>query len=366
MTAPLDWVHKAAALLKDAARPLVLLGEGTRPSSSLTQLVHHLGAAVALSPGCDYPHPELESHCIGRYSFGRRELASDVVRAADVVLGANVDFSEFVSRGHRDFDGKTLVHVFERGREFLRGIRPTISARSVPEQAFAALMARLAEPPGRDRPPWFPRCGADTDIPETAPGTLHPRSVVRALRATMPSELTIAVDIGGFTAHVLSELELGEHQRLFCPIEREGIMGEAMLAALGLHDADLGRRVLVIVGDGGFSMVPPELQRAAEARAKITVLVWQNMGFQAVEEGLRQAYGEGHGLPSGVWTNPIPSFADIAAGWGAEGHVATSMDELEAALRRAFAAEGTVVVVAVVDPSVVSPMHDRFEHVRTA
>jgi thiamine pyrophosphate-dependent acetolactate synthase large subunit-like protein len=358
--------QRAAELLQSASRPLLFLGEGVSDSDRLLQLVQRLGAAVALSPGCDDPHPELVGHSIGRYSFGHSPAAARIVERADLVLGVNIDFSEFLSRGCRDFTDKTVIHVFERERDFLRGIRPALSIRSAPEPALRDLLQALqwwSEPP---RPLW---CNPRKDEPArdaAAPGTIHPREVVRVLQSELPAELTLAVDVGGFTAHVLSYLELERGHRLFCPIERAGVMGEAILAALGLHDAEPDRRVLVIVGDGGFAMVPPEIQRAAESRARLTLLVWQNLGFQAVEEGFRATWGADHGLPSGVWHGQPPDFAKIAEGWGAEAHVARCSDTLRSALRQAFAADGPVVVVANVDPTVVSPMHDRFDQVRSA
>jgi thiamine pyrophosphate-dependent acetolactate synthase large subunit-like protein len=357
------WVVTAARLLNASERLLVLLGEGTSPSESLSQLVQMMGAAVALSPGVEYSHPELEASCIGRYSFGRRAGAANVVEQADVVLGLNVDFSEFLSRGLHDFRGKPVIHLFDDPRKFLRGVRPAASARVALHAAIDELQAALCQLPIRARPSWFERDRGDANVPEAAPGTMHPREVVRCVEQTLPADATISLDIGGFTAHVLSELGLGAGHRLFCPIEREGVMGEAMLAALGMHDADESRRVLVIVGDGGFAMVPAEVQRAIEAGARLTILIWQNCGFQAVEEGLRQAFGPDHGLPSGVWSQPVPDFARIASGWGAEAHLATDAVSLRRALKHAFAKDGTSVVVAVVDPSVVSPMQDRFERV---
>jgi acetolactate synthase-1/2/3 large subunit len=360
------WLRRAARLLNDAERPLVLLGDGTRASGSLSDLVRMTGAAVALSPGAEYGHPELQESCIGRYSFGRRSHAVEVVVLADVILGLNVDFSEFVSRGLQDFRDKPVIHVFDDDRKFLCGLRPAVSVRLPPQLATAQIQDALCRLPFRARTPWFEPRTSDVPIPQPVVGVVHPRAVVRALQQTLPSDVTVALDIGGFTAHVLCDLFLGAGQRLFCPIEREGVMGEALLAALGLHDADESRRVLAIVGDGGFSMVPPEVQRAAEARARMTILVWQNAGFQAVEEGLCQAFGPEHGLPSGVWTEPVPDFVRIAEGWGAEASLATDEAGLRRALTCAFDSEGTYVVVVAVDPTVTSPMQDRYEQVATA
>lgn len=354
-------LSRAARLLHDCERPLLFVGGRVHVEREVLPLAKALGSPVVLSPSAETGGAALGPRFIGRYSFGRRPGAEQVVERTDVVLGVNLDFSEFQTRGGRDFREQRVIHVFDDSRCFLRGLRPELSLRGDVRRLLAGITRGLAAFEPEPRVPWFEKpAPATIDAARANPGFIEPRAALRLLRKHLPKDVALATDIGGFTGFVAAELDDADVVRQFCPIELEGCMGEAWLTALGMQAADSNRRLIAIIGDGGFAMVPPELQRLAETRGRVTLILWENLGFQAVEEGFSAAFGKEHGLPSGTWRRARPDFVSVARGWGVPAQLCTDLDSLEAALCRAFAADGPSVVVLRIDPSVPSPMHDRF------
>jgi thiamine pyrophosphate-dependent acetolactate synthase large subunit-like protein len=357
-------IESAAHIVVEGARPMLFLGRAVPECAEVDRIVEVLRCPVVISPGAEHGFRSLGTSVLGRYSFGRRRGIEQVVARADVVACLYADGSEFLTRGGLDLQNQTVVHIFDDPRDFLRGFMPLLSIKARPDVALSALADALERQPMPPRSPWFEAfvpSPAPSPLPQsTVPDRIHPEAAARIVQQELPESVLVALDIGGFTAFVLQSLEPGPSQSLFCPIEREGCMGEAMLAAPGFSAAKPERRVLVIVGDGGLSMVPSELRCAVEEGARITFLVWSNNGFKAVADGLRRAFGPECALPSGTWIGQEPDLAKVAEGWGTKTYVANGPDSLRQALRASFAVAGPAVVVALVDASIECPMGDRF------
>ena len=134
-------------------------------------------------------------------------------------------------------------------------------------------------------------------------------------------------------------------------------MGYEIAGGLGVKLAAPDREVYVMVGDGSFLMMAQEIVTAVQEQIKLTIVLVQNHGFAsigALSESLgSQRFGtryrgrDGEHLPVDL--------AAVAAGLGADVHRATTIAELEAALREAAASPRITVVEIQTDPLVGAP-----------
>jgi 3D-(3,5/4)-trihydroxycyclohexane-1,2-dione acylhydrolase (decyclizing) len=116
------------------------------------------------------------------------------------------------------------------------------------------------------------------------------------------------------------------------------------------------REVIVVVGDGSYLMLNSEIATSLLLDQKLVIVVLDNHGYGCINR-LQQACG---GAPfnnlfsdsvQGKSGAPKIDFAAHAAAMGALAENVKTIPELEAALKRARAADRTYVVCIETDPS---------------
>jgi acetolactate synthase-1/2/3 large subunit len=118
--------------------------------------------------------------------------------------------------------------------------------------------------------------------------------------------------------------------------------------ALGLKLAQPGRRIVQVIGDGGFHFSSPDSVYAVAQQYQIPILtvVLDNGGWQAVKSAVQRVYPKGVAAETDQFQSRLTSgrqgerrdFSDVAKAFGAYGECVTEPDELASAIDRAFAA----------------------------
>ena len=130
-------------------------------------------------------------------------------------------------------------------------------------------------------------------------------------------------------------------------------MGYEIAGGLGVKLARPEREVIVLVGDGSYLMLNSEIATSVMLGLKLTILLLDNGGFGCIDR-LQRATGGApfNNLLADCGAAPGVDFRSHAASLGAAAEQVSSVAELEAALRRALAADRTSVVVIRTDPRV--------------
>ena len=118
--------------------------------------------------------------------------------------------------------------------------------------------------------------------------------------------------------------------------------------ALGLKLAEGKRRVVQVIGDGGFHFSSPDSVYAVAQQYRIPILtvVLDNGGWQAVKSAVQRVYPKGVAAETDAFQARLTSgrqgerrdFAGVAKAFGAHGETVTEPDELAAAIDRCLAA----------------------------
>ena len=130
-------------------------------------------------------------------------------------------------------------------------------------------------------------------------------------------------------------------------------MGYEIAAALGAKMADPGREVFALVGDGSYVMLHSELITSLMEGMKINVVVFDNHGFQCIDnlqvsQGIRKFGNDWRyrDKATGRLTGdllPI-DFAKNGESLGARGYSATTLDALRRAVHGALRSERSTVI----------------------
>jgi 3D-(3,5/4)-trihydroxycyclohexane-1,2-dione acylhydrolase (decyclizing) len=353
---------RANELLRGASRPLVVAGGGAiyaEATDVLRAFAEATGVPVAETQAgkgsLRYDHPQ----AVGAIGATGTTAANALAREADVVLGVGTRWSDFTTASRSAFGGDTafinlnvapvdafkhaglsLVADARAGLEGLGGFTVADQYRERARELATEWDATVERAYTRGHEP----LPAQSEVIGVVNRVSGPRDVVVCAAGSMPGDLHKlwrTRDPKGY--HV----EYG----FSC-------MGYEIAGGLGVKMADPDRDVFVMVGDGSFLMMAQEIVTAVAERLKLTIVLVQNHGYASIgalsESVGSQRFGTRYRYTGTDEILPV-DLGLSAAGLGASVIDATTIEEFEAALREAVAADVTTVVQVQTDPLVPAP-----------
>jgi len=344
-------LEAARAALAAAKRPVVVVGlEARGPAASSTfRLVESLGCPALMTYKAKGIVPDSHPQYAGLFTCGAAE--QPVVKRADLIVLIGVDPVEFVLQPW-PYSIPVLeigpvphpVHYVDAGVRVHGDLASSIdellpaagrhgpSAWSLAE--IAGLRSEMLASLGYRRRP-----GGAGLTPEAAVRIASEESggLARWPRAT--------VDAG---AHMFSATAFWPCRAPNDLLISNGLasMGFALPAAIASALHDPRRATIAFTGDGGLMMCLGELATAAQARARIVVIVFNDGSLSLIDIKQQQRK-----LPAkGVRWKRF-DFAAAAKGLGCRGYRAATPTAYRRALRAALRGSGVAVIDVVIDPS---------------
>jgi acetolactate synthase-1/2/3 large subunit len=347
-----------------AKRPLILVGNGAtlaEASEEVRAVAEVLDIPVAFSPmgmGVIDSNHRLALGTVGRDGgYPGNEAAS----TADVILALGAEFDDRAASSW--IPGYTFaipptkliqVEVDEAliGRNYPVHIGVNADARTFLTQLLAAN-------DGRSRTPhddWVAQVTAwkveweqhneERCRPDATP--IDPEYIMRTLRAVLPRDGILTVDVGSHHTWVTSRWAAHLPQTVL-QAWSFGAMAFGAAGALGAKLAAPDKAVVALCGDGGFGMVPHVLGTAVEYDIPVTWLVWNNGGLGLVRADGTSRYTS-RWLRHRTGEPMPPDYAAIARAYGAAGIRIEKPRELGDALEQAIKSGQPTVLDVQVDP----------------
>ena len=177
-------------------------------------------------------------------------------------------------------------------------------------------------------------------------GALTPAFLFATLNAKL-SQDDIVVNEAIRNAPILQEHITRTKPRSYVGLAGGGL-GFSGGMALGLRLAAPKRRVVQVIGDGGFHFSSPDSVYAVAQQYRIPILtvVLDNGGWQAVKSAVQRVYPKGVAAETDQFQSRLTSgrqgerreFSAVATAFGAHGEHVTEPDELAAAIDRCLVA----------------------------
>ena len=167
---------------------------------------------------------------------------------------------------------------------------------------------------------------------------LHPQFVAATIDRLATEDAIFTVDVGTPTIWAARYLRMNGQRRLLGSFNHAS-MANALCQAIGAQASQPGRQVVALSGDGGIAMLLGELITLRQMGLPVKVVVFNNGALSLVELEMKAAGFVNYGTDL-----ENPDFAGIAEAIGLFGTVVNEADELEGALRAAFAHDGPAVV----------------------
>ena len=346
-------IDRAASLLREAERPVIMAGTGLywgRGEVALRALAEELRIPVLLNGlgrGCVPADHELYFSRARSTALGGADVA--------LVIGVPLDFR--LGFGAAFGDGAELVVIDEAEPE-------RSHPRPVAAELYGALSATVdalrqaAHPVPPERRAWIDslrRTEQEKRAAEAAEladdrAPLHPMRVYGELAQLLDRRAVIIGDGGDFVSfagRVVDSHEPG------CWVDPGpfGCLGSGLGYALAAKLARPDRQVVLLLGDGAFGFSGMDLDTLARHNVPVLAVMGNN-GIWALEKHPMEAI---YGYSVAADLRPETRYDLIAEALGCHGELVRTPDELRPALERALASGKPALVNVLTDPTVAYP-----------
>ena len=335
-------VKKAAAILRRAARPIILTGSGAA-DADITRLAESLNAPVVMTTEgqgvIDPEHPL----CAGNYTLWQHPI----FKQADTVLVIGSRLKDAGNRQLKLDPGQNMIQIDYDQEELGRYYRIALGIHADAGLAVKALLEEAAGPGGSS---WthdeIARMRRDLRIRLETAAPLQ-TGIIREIHRVLPPDSIIVPDITnlGFWCDIAYPVE---RPHTYVDSSYFGTLGFAFPTALGAKIGNPDKAVVAICGDGGFPYASSELATAVQERINVITLLFSDNAYGTVS-GMQRRRFNGRYLGDKLHNPDYTKFADS---FGAIGVRLSSPDQLGGKLEELLGADRPVLIECPVPPMV--------------
>jgi 3D-(3,5/4)-trihydroxycyclohexane-1,2-dione acylhydrolase (decyclizing) len=282
------FVSRAAEVIRNAQRPLIVAGGGaiySEASNELDRFARETGIPVADTQAgkgaVSWDHPS----SVGGVGSTGTPVANRLAREADVIIGVGTRYSDFTTASRTAFQHPDVkfvninVAAFDAAKQ---------AAYPIVADARAGLSALLTQLPGfryagepyrADVAAWQERVDAAYRMGH---GPLPAQAEVIGVVNDAAGERDVVVQAAGSMPGDLQLLWRARDPKQYHVEYGYSCMGFEIAGALGIKLADPSREVFALVGDGSYLMMSQEIVTAIADGVKLIIVLVQNQGFASI------------------------------------------------------------------------------------
>ena len=338
---------KAADLLRNSRRPVILAGQGIIQSGATRELIslaERIDSPIAMTLLGLGGVPASHALNLGMMGMHGEAWVNHAIQEADLLLAFGMRFDDRVTGNVKTYAPQAKkIHVDIDPSELNKNVAADAAIVGDLRETLVDLLEVL-EP--ADHAPWLAYIdsmkgdAAVRDIqklPDT--GHLYAAHVINDIWRLTGGNAVVVTDVG---QHQMWEAQYYHHETPRSLITSGGLgtMGFAVPAAIGAKIARPDAEVWAIVGDGGFQMTQAELTTAAQEGVKINIAIINN-GYLGMVRQWQEFFYERRYAATPLRS---PDFVKIADAHGLEGLRVEKRSEVAGIVERARSSEGTVLI----------------------
>ncbi len=354
-----EQIDEVRELLRNAKRPLMLVGSGVRGHGAPERLItvaERLGCPVATTPKGKAVFPENHRLSLGVLGLGGHPSTREyLVKGCDVLVAIGTSLGDLSTDGFTPLlQTATFIHVDIDARQVGKSYSPTHAIVASASDFLGSLADSLGERTVEGAVPNLATGIVRHEVAaSTRPDRIGSREAIEKVQSLLPNNTIYTVDSGEHFMFATHYLRINQPDG-FLVMTGLGSMGQSIGAAIGAQLAHPDRMVCAIVGDGCFAMNAFEIATAVQERLPIRVFVFNDEKLGMVEDGHRTVYGRNPDFA----TNPL-DVCLVARGLGAKTVRVETLAQLDAAYELVAHATGPVVVDVAIDGLIRMPKLDR-------
>lgn len=341
-------VAEAAELINQSNRPYVYFGGGAVTSHTepqILQLADMIDAPIGCSLMGISAIPTSSPRFLGMEGMHGHFASTRAITNADCIIALGVRFNDRSTGNRKKFARSAkIVHIDIDESELSKTVNDAVDLHGDLALTLRELLPMIER---RTRPEWREQVEGYVEkeraAADTRPG-MTPRNVMATLQKHLTPRTPVVTDVGQHQMWAAQYLEFSL-RRTFISSGGLGTMGFGMGGAIGAEMAT-GERTVLITGDGSFGMDLNEMATAVTNSVPLVILLLNNGVLGMVRQQQRYICDKRY---SNVDLNRRTDFVALSKAFGADGVRVGSLDELDAALAKAFAADGPFLVEVPID-----------------
>mgnify|MGYP001375216870 FL=1 len=366
-----NYIKKAVKIISNSNKTVIIAGGGIKYTSrykNVVKLAELLNVPIVTAAGHGDAIPFNHKLNAGQMGPRGNPVASKLVKEASVIiaLGTRLGFnSTFYSYENINKRAKIIQVELEKrmiGRYFPVAVGIYGDAATIADQLYKEIKKQNIT---LDIKKWTNNylnerknflLNRDKFKQKNFP--IQPNSLFKQLRQVLPKNSAITLDAGTLCLQATDALEYYDPPSLFTPLDF-GLVGFSFACGLGVKIAKPNKKVISLMGDGGFGMTISELSTAVEYKINTITIVMNNKSWGAEKAYQKDFYGKRY-LGADISSPPFDKVAEL---YGAKGFKVKKVSEINQAVREALKINKPVVIDVDVDPKALySFRRDSFKH----
>lgn len=341
-------IEEAAELINEAERPFIYFGGGMISSGAqeeMLELAEKIDAPIGCSlmglSGIPTDHPRF----LGMQGMHGHYASSVSMHKSDLIISLGVRFNDRVTGNRAKFaTSANIVHIDVDGSELSKTVNAAVGLRGNIKDTLKKLLPLIKE---SKKEAWQAKVKdlreEELEYLDRRDG-LTPRNAILTLNNYLGANTAIATDVGQHQMWTAQNAHFVNPRR-FISSGGLGTMGFGLGAAIGAAYGT-GEKSVLVTGDGSFGMCLNEMATAATYNVPVVVLLINN-GVLGMVRQWQTLFFDKH------YSNTIldrkTNFVELSKAFGANGEDVKTLDELDAALERAFKADGPYLINCLID-----------------
>ena len=347
LSAPTGEFERAARMIDEAERPVILAGHGIMMSGAeeaLRKFVEKANVPAGMTllglGGFPIDHP-LNQGMMGMHG---ESWVNQAIQEADLLIALGMRFDDRVTGNIKTYaQAARKIHIDIDPTEINKNVRADVGIVGDLRDTLDRLTPMVQAQPRAD---WLSRLSdlrgeaSVRDIQRLPDnGHLYAAHVINDLSYYTGGKAVLVTDVG---QHQMWAAQYYAHNLPMHHITSGGLgtMGFALPAGIGAKFGQPNKQVWVVAGDGGFQMTAAELSTCAQEGLDINIAIINNNFLGMVRQWQEFFYDKRYSA------TPMknPDFVKLAEAHGLTGMRCESRGEVESTIRKAESTSGTVVV----------------------
>jgi len=349
-----ETAKEIAKMLIEAKNSVIHVGGGillAKASKELEELVDFLDIPVSRTLMGQGALSDKHPLMMGMTGFWGTDFINEKTANADVVLGLGTRFAEADSSSWYkgvtfDMEKTTFLQVDIDPVEIGRNYPVKIGAVADLKLALKAILKAAKEiaPNGIKRDgikEAIAKYKADFKkenkaIEDDSRFPMTPQRILKDVREVLPEDAIICTDVGWNKNGMGQQFDIINPGTILHP-GGLATMGFGSAALLGAKLAAPAKKVITLIGDGGFGTNPSVLATAKEYNIPVVWVVMNNYAFGTIAGLEASHYEHNFGTVFKIDGEPYnPEWAEVAKAYGVKAKKVTSAEEFKAAFKEAI------------------------------
>ena len=344
-------IKKALRFIKESKNPLIIAGAGilkSNASQELYELAKKIQSPVAMTllglgayPGMD----ELSLGMIGMHGLAAANFATD---EADLVIAAGIRFDDRIAGNPTKFCEKAkIIHIDIDPAEIDKNKKIEVPIVGDLKSVLTEINKEVVSKENKEWVETIKNWKKEYSLihNEVGEDKLLPQEVLKELDSILKGEGIIVTDVGQhqmWTAQYLTY----QNPNSIVTSGGAGTMGFGVPAAIGAQVGAPTKKVVLVVGDGGFQMTFQELMMIKQYNLPVKILIINNSFLGMVRQWQELFKNKRY---SSVNLEINPDFVKIAEAYGVTSARLKTKEDLKTKLKDLIMSNEGVVIDCVVE-----------------